>query len=152
MPTSTQYKQLKINKLTSAQYDSAILSGVIGANELSLLTDVEYAKVATVVDSTDTTYSVTLEDNTIYKNTSAGVTTLTVTEPSGTIDSNFCSEIVFTSGSTATIVTPNANIMWIGDNVSETQGFVPRANCRYSIMLTYDGVNLRGIIQGVSLS
>ena len=152
MPTSTQYKQLKINKLTSAQYDSAVLAGVIGANELSLLTDVSYLKNAVIVESDATTYSVSLEDNTIYKNTSAGVTTLTITEPSGTIDSNFCSEIVFTSGSTATVVTPNANIMWIGDNVSETQGFVPRANCRYLIMFTYDGVNLRGIIQGVSLS
>lgn len=41
MPTNTTVKQLKINKLTEAQYDTAVQGGVIGANELSFLTDVD---------------------------------------------------------------------------------------------------------------
>lgn len=40
MPTSTDITNLKINKLTEAQYDAAVQGGVIDANELSVLTDV----------------------------------------------------------------------------------------------------------------
>lgn len=39
MPTSTNVTNLKINELTEAQYDAAVLAGIIGANELSILTD-----------------------------------------------------------------------------------------------------------------
>lgn len=43
MPTSTNVTNLKINELTEAQYDAAVQGGVIGANELSILTDVDDA-------------------------------------------------------------------------------------------------------------
>lgn len=43
MPTSTDITNLKINTLTEAQYDTAVQGGVIGANELSVLTDVSDA-------------------------------------------------------------------------------------------------------------
>lgn len=39
MPTSVDIKNLKINKLTEAQYDTAVQGGVIGENELSVITD-----------------------------------------------------------------------------------------------------------------
>lgn len=39
MPTSVDVKNLKINKLTEAQYDTAVQGGVIGENELSVITD-----------------------------------------------------------------------------------------------------------------
>ena len=39
MPTSTNVTNLKINELTEAQYDAAVQGGVIGANELSVITD-----------------------------------------------------------------------------------------------------------------
>lgn len=42
MPTSTNVTNLKINELTEAQYDSAVQGGVIGVNELSIITDAEY--------------------------------------------------------------------------------------------------------------
>lgn len=41
MPTSTNVTNLKINELTEAQYDAAVLNGTIGANELSVLTDAQ---------------------------------------------------------------------------------------------------------------
>lgn len=59
MPTSTKVKNLNINELTEAQYDAAVQGGVIGANELSVLTDVDYvepsdlATVATTGDYSD---------------------------------------------------------------------------------------------------
>lgn len=45
MPTSVDIKNLKINTLTEAQYDTAVQGGVIGENELSLLTDVDLEKI-----------------------------------------------------------------------------------------------------------
>lgn len=39
MPTSTTVKGLNINELTEAQYDAAVQGGVIGPNELSIITD-----------------------------------------------------------------------------------------------------------------
>ena len=48
MPTSTDIQNLKINTLTEAQYDAAVLGGVIGANELSILTDAQSSDSLTV--------------------------------------------------------------------------------------------------------
>ena len=45
MPTSVDVLNLKINTLTEAQYDTAVQQGVIGANELSLITDATSATV-----------------------------------------------------------------------------------------------------------
>lgn len=45
MPTSVDIKNLKINKLTEAQYDTAVQGGVIGENELSILTDAELEQI-----------------------------------------------------------------------------------------------------------
>jgi len=41
MPTSTNVTNLKINELTEAQYDAAVQGGVIGVNELSVITDLD---------------------------------------------------------------------------------------------------------------
>lgn len=48
MPTSTNVTNLKINELTEAQYDTAVQQGIIGANELSVLTDAEAGQVIQV--------------------------------------------------------------------------------------------------------
>lgn len=56
MPTSTTVKGLNINELTEAQYDAAVQGGVIGPNELSVLTDVSYVEpsdLATVATTGD---------------------------------------------------------------------------------------------------
>lgn len=73
MPTSVDVKNLKINKLTEAQYDTAVQGGVIGENELSVLTDVdleqiqvsalptasadELGKIYQYIGATDSTYT-----------------------------------------------------------------------------------------------
>lgn len=56
MPTNTTVKGLNINELTEAQYDAAVQGGVIGPNELSVLTDVSYVEpsdLATVATTGD---------------------------------------------------------------------------------------------------
>lgn len=94
--------------------------------------------------------TVPLEDNKIVNCTrSEGVQILTISNPS-TVDVDFSCEINFTSGNTPTVINAS-NIVWLGDNVNENTGFVPRANCRYTVDFTYDGSNIRGYVQGVSL-
>ena len=48
MPTVTQVNDLKINKLTKAQYDEAVQSGVIGENEISIITDLDAGQIIQV--------------------------------------------------------------------------------------------------------
>lgn len=48
MPTVTQVNDLKINKLTKAQYDAAVQAGVIGENEISIITDLDDGQVIQV--------------------------------------------------------------------------------------------------------
>lgn len=104
----------------------------------------------TITNSSSSTLSVTLANNTLYNNTNSALSTLTVTNPvSPTVD--FLAQVNFTSGATATTVTPNANIVYVGDNVNENVGFVPRSNCRYTVIYVYDGSRVRGVVQGVSL-
>lgn len=90
MPTSTTVKGLNINELTEAQYDAAVLGGVIGTNELSIITDLSdsiqvssmpvagagnLGDILQYVGSTDATYT----NGYFYKNIP------TYTNPSATI-------------------------------------------------------------------
>lgn len=70
MPTTTNVTNLKINELTEAQYDTAVQGGVIGANELSVLTDVDY----TTMTTTTGTLAVTDWSNSSQTITVNGVT------------------------------------------------------------------------------
>ena len=55
MPTNTDVTNLKINTLTKAQYDTAVQGGVIGANEISIITDLDDSiQVATMPTATVT--------------------------------------------------------------------------------------------------
>ena len=105
------------------------------------------ADKATLTNVSGTTPSVTLANNTIFTATST-LTSLTLALPASNVNDFVC-QINFTSGSTPTVI-GGAAIKWLGDNASETS-FVPRANCRYTIVFYYDGTNYRGMIQGVSL-
>ena len=94
-------------------------------------------------DTTSTTVSLTLADNTEYRYTQ-DLTSLTLTMPSG----DFISSIVFASGSTPTSMTYDSNIKWSGDDVTNGQ-FVPSADKDYDICLYYNGLNVNGIVRGV---
>lgn len=48
MPTVTQVNDLKINKLTKAQYDAAVQAGTIGENEISIITDLDAGQIIQV--------------------------------------------------------------------------------------------------------
>lgn len=48
MPTSTNVQNLKINELTEAQFDAAVQGGIIGENEISIITDADTTESLTV--------------------------------------------------------------------------------------------------------
>ena len=105
----------------------------------------------TLIDITGLSVPLSVADNCIYNG--GEFATLTFQKPLNAFTTDYAAQVNFTSGSTPTIisVTGDIPVVWSGDNVNENTGFQPRANCRYSVMFTYDGVNWRGLISGVSL-
>ena len=103
-----------------------------------------------LVTLAETDIDITLYTYTIYEATSNALSSLTLTLPEN-VDDEFIAQINFTSGYPKTDIILNSNIEWIGDNVSETQGFITRANCRYSIIFYYTGTVVRGVIQGTNI-
>lgn len=87
--------------------------------------------------------TVELATNTIYN--AGEMAALTITFP--TTDETYVSQLNFTSGSTATAFTAPDTVKWIGDDISDG-AFVPATGKRYAIMFYYDGVQLRGAVQG----
>lgn len=118
MPTSTDVTNLKINTLTEAQYDTAVQGGVIGANELSVITDMddaiqvtalptasadELGKIYQYIGATDSNYT----NGYFYKNemTSASATG-TQTEGTGLTAITVSSPAVFASAFETGFETP----------------------------------------------
>lgn len=73
--------------------------------------------------------------------------TLNLTLPT-ILNENYAAEIVFTSGATATVVTSDSRIKWVGDDIVSGV-FKPITNTRYSCTLQYDGVFVRGMAFGI---
>ena len=55
MPTVTKVDDLKINKLTKAQYDAAVQAGTIGENEISIITDLDSTPQIDILPTADVT-------------------------------------------------------------------------------------------------
>ena len=116
----------------SYNYKMLEFDGTIPADRTSPITSISTATVTQA-----------LAANTIY-NCTVDMTSIEITLPA-TPTANFCAQLNFTSGSTPTAFTSPAGMVWLGDDVSTT--FVPVANKRYAIMVFFDGVSTRGIVQ-----
>lgn len=116
MPTTTNIRQLKINKLTEAQYEQAVKS----ADELYLTPDTQ-----NIVTITDTTYSLAVVENTIYEFSNA-ITSLTI---SSAVKSYLESFIYFTTGSSITF-TDSSTLKWGGGSTPSLE-----ANTTYCIAI-----------------
>lgn len=91
------------------------------------------------------TSTIELSNNTEYRANELSSLEITLKE---TIENDFISSVIFTSGETPTSFNYPADIKWSGDDV--TSGiFVPIANKRYTIMFYYDGININGVSRGV---
>ena len=91
------------------------------------------------------TQTFTLNNNTEYRNT-IDMTSITLNLPS-TIDNNYCSWLVFPSGSTATSLSYPNTIIWSGDDVSNN-AFVPVTDKTYNVCFWYDSINVNAVVRG----
>lgn len=106
--------------------------------------DVDAQAETTIVNVSETSVVQPLANNTIYN--CGEMTSLEVTLPA-TSDVGFIAQLNFTSGATPTAFTAPNTIKWLGNDVSTA--FVPVANKRYAVLFFYDGVRVRGLVQGV---
>ena len=97
-----------------------------------------------VTDISTATVTQALASGYIY-NCTVDMTSVEITLPA-TPSANFMAQLNFTSGSTATTFTSPAGMVWLGDDATGS-AFVPAANKRYVVMVFYDGVSFRGIVQ-----
>lgn len=104
------------------------------------------ADTVIVSDTTSTTKTQLLADNTEYR--LASLTSLTLTFPTLTAASYFDASLAFTSGATATTFS-GTGPKYKGDNVANGV-FTPAANKRYGIVFGYDGVNINAYVSGVA--
>ena len=139
---------------TYSEYSAGISGNTIPSNYICYITDDTVAEgtSATAVVSISSGDTVALESNTIYNG--GELSSISLTFPT-TLDNSFLCEIDFTSGSTATTLAylpSGTTIKWFGDDIqteNNVKSFVPETNKRYTIMFSYDGVNLRGVVSGV---
>ena len=109
-----------------------------------------------ITTSADTTATLTMANNTEVRY--GTVTSIELVLPS-TIPDDYISSVVFTSGSpaadfdvdegTTNFIYPST-IKMTGENCSGGI-FTPMANKRYTVILTYDGVYVSGVVGGVSI-
>lgn len=94
----------------------------------------------------EATDEITLADNTLY--TGATQTALTIALPSTPILGFLC-EIDFSSGATVTDWDDPGTLDWFGDDVINNE-FTPVTNTRYTIIISYDGVNYMAFVKGIA--
>lgn len=128
----------------------------------SLRSDVSnnYSRIPEVVFDISETYTMglsTSDNHIIYANNAAGMlnplSTLNLKFSTGSYSYTYTSEIIFTSGETATqIVYPNTGIInWIGTDCALSDGksvFIPSPNTRYDVIISFDGKQLVGYVCG----
>lgn len=92
--------------------------------------------------------TISLLNNAIYS-ASAVISTLNITLPT-IVSVDFIAQIIFTNNDTSSaVITPSATIKWVGDDCDSDYVFTPLINYRYTIFITYDGLNWIGNVRGV---
>lgn len=120
----------------------------VGANGEPTPSGVKVSEVvATVVDVEDADAAITPADNTIYN--CGELTSLDLVLPEG-YGIDFLAQINFSSGATATQLSDEGDINWLGDDIDGSGMFVPATSKRYVIMLYPDGVDMRGVVIGTT--
>ena len=102
------------------------------------------ADLTTSVTVSTSTLTQELASDTIYN--CGELSALTITIPNS-VDEKYISQVNFTSGATATVLTAPVDVIWRGSDV-DSNGFTPVANKRYAVLFFSDGVNVRGLVQG----
>ena len=152
---STKISKLKINKLTQTQFDNAseysnselyFVDPEFTGNNVIMTNDdgdIQEGYTITSISDGDT---VEVVNNTIYN--AGTIATLNITLPA-TPDNSFIAELDFTNNATTpAVITPSATVKWCGDDCDEDFEFHPLVGYRYTVMLTYNGVNYVATVRG----
>lgn len=120
----------------------------LGENGEPTPSGVKVSDVATtVVEVEDADAAITPADNTIYN--CGELTSLDLVLPEG-YGVDYLAQINFSSGATATQLSDEGDINWLGDDIDVSGMFVPATSKRYVIMLYTDGVDMRGVVSGTT--
>ena len=119
---------------------------VSAVNEVNSKTDSKSDKV-TISASAQTASELEMAHNTEIRY--GEMTSLTITLPE-TLPDDYISSVVFTSGVTAVNMVYPETIKMSGEGCIDGV-FVPAANKRYTVILSYDGVYVSGIVGGVGI-
>ena len=120
----------------------------VGTNGEPTPSGVKVSDVATtVVEVEDADAAITPADNTIYN--CGELTSLDLVLPEG-YGVDYLAQINFSSGATATQLSDEGDINWLGDDIDASGMFVPATSKRYVIMLYPDGVDMRGVVSGTT--
>lgn len=95
----------------------------------------------------DTEYSACFNNNVQYR--LGELTSLTINLPDN-ISDDYISSVIFTSGATATNLIYPDTIKMLGEDCIECI-FTPAANKRYEVIVSYDGVNVVGVVGGYAV-
>jgi len=120
MSTNVTVDELKINKLTKAQYDTAVQTGVIGDNEISIITDLLDTQV-TSMPTAEAKYE--------------GI----VVQFTGTTDANYTNSYFYKCVSDGT--TPTPNYSWTRVDVQPAGSSLPSQTGQSGKFLTTNGTD-----------
>lgn len=95
----------------------------------------------------DTEYSACFNNNVQYR--LGELTSLTLNLPDN-IPDDYISSVIFTSGATATNLIYPDTIKMLGEDCIDCV-FTPAANKRYEVIVSYDGVNVVGVVGGYAI-
>lgn len=95
----------------------------------------------------DTEYSACFNNNVQYR--LGELTSLTLNLPDN-ISDDYISSVIFTSGATATNLIYPDTIKMLGEDCIDCI-FTPAANKRYEVIVSYDGVNVVGVVGGYAV-
>ena len=112
-------------------------------------------KPVIITDSTSTSYTIEFlgSTNKIIRLTAAALSELNLTFHDGEYNPDLIVNVVFNSGDTATHMSyPSTGILnWVGTDCALSNGrsvFIPSANTRYDVVISFDGTNLLGNVCG----
>lgn len=97
-------------------------------------------------------YTLQLDHNNEYRISGSTPPTLTLTMKSTLyLEEDYISSLVFSTGSTPTVLTYDSTIKWSGDDLDDDEKFVPVANKRYNVIFWYDGYFVNAVVSGVDI-
>ena len=137
-----------ISDYLSGYYNKTAVDSKIAAEASAReAADLTKSDKTTITSSADTSGTLTPANNTEVRY--GAVTSLELTLPQS-IPNDYISSVVFTSGQNSVNLTYPDTVQMTGEDCIDGI-FVPAGGKRYTVILSYDGVYVSGVVGGVSI-